>query len=576
MMDLTRQTLEKRLEKYPEQQRNFILLAYEVADKCHKDKKRASGDSYIIHPLAVALNIMRFGFDASTIAAALLHDTIEDCGFKPETIQKTFGDNVRFLVEGVTKLKHIRYSAVQKRAESVRKMFLAVAEDIRVVIIKLYDRLHNMQTIQYIPKNKQQRIALETLELYAPLAYRLGIGELKGQLEDLAFPIVYPKEHAWLVQEIKERIPQRTQYLKHLIPIIKRELQKEEIEAPDIHIRAKHYYSLWRKLVKNDMDFGSIYDLAAVRIIVQSIEDCYTVLGIIHKIWKPLPGRIKDYIALPKPNGYQSLHTTVFAEDGKIVELQIRTHKMHEEAEFGIAAHWAYDEAGKSSLRAKATEQESTLIKQLQEWQHTFSDASGEEYLESLKIDFFKNRIFVLTPKGEVIDLPESATPIDFAYYIHTDIGNRMMGAKINGKLVPFSYELQSGDTVEILVQKNKKPSPDWLKLAKTSVARSKIRSSLKRAGIQLPKFQGLKKAPKEFLLEVQVKNRIGMLKDITSVFADAKINITVLHTKRDNADYPIIFFRCASPKKRTFNDALVEIQKIKGVINTKVTESKP
>ncbi len=374
----------------------------------------------------------------------------------------------------------------------MRKLFVAMPEDIRVVLIKLFDRMDNLKTLNVLPEEKQKRIANETLEIYSPLAYRLGIGELKGQLEDLAFPYAYPKEYSWLMKNIKERIEQRKKYLKKVQPIILRALKKEGITPFDIHSRAKHYFSLYQKLLRYDMDFDKIYDLMALRIITNSeeIEKCYEVLGIIHKLWRPVPGRIKDYIALPKPNGYRSLHTTVFCVDGKITEFQIRTPKMHEEAEHGVAAHWAHVEMGKPKDGPKINGKKFNWVRELRNWQK--EHGASEEFLESFKIDFFKNRVFVLTPKGDVIDLPEGSSPIDFAYQIHTDLGHRCQTAIINGKIAPLDKVLQNWDVVEIVLGKEKNPKRNWLYFAKTSNARSKIKNWLKNQNKKESFAQGM------------------------------------------------------------------------------------
>ncbi|MBL7155332.1 MAG: bifunctional (p)ppGpp synthetase/guanosine-3',5'-bis(diphosphate) 3'-pyrophosphohydrolase, partial [Candidatus Portnoybacteria bacterium] len=374
--------------------------------------------------------------------------------------------------------------------ENLRKLFLTMAQDIRVVLIKLVNRLHGLKTLHVFPPEKQKRIALETLEIYAPLTYRLGMGELKGQLEDSAFPYAYPQEYQNLIKQVKDKYVQGKEYLQKIIPLMKKILAREGIKVIEIHARAKHYYSLYKKLQRYDMDWHKIYDLVALRIIVSDVESCYATLGIIHKKWKPLIGRIKDYIAIPKPNGYRSLHTTVFCQGGKITEFQIRSPEMHKEAEHGIAAHWYYSEErgvkdyikkrilGKKP--AQELKKELTWVKQLQEWQkEKFS--SSQEFLDSLKIDFLKDRIFVFTPKGDIIDLPEGATPIDFAYQIHSDIGHQCSGAKIDGKLSSLSQLLQNGQVVEIIIQKNKKPNRDWLKFAKTNEARNKIKAWFKK-----------------------------------------------------------------------------------------------
>jgi GTP pyrophosphokinase len=466
-------------KEFNDADKQLIERAFNFAKKAHEGQKRASGDPYFIHAYNTALTLMGWKLDAETIVAGLLHDVAEDTPVGIENIKKEFGENVGFLVDGVTKLGKIKYHGKEDQAENLRKMFLAMAEDIRVVLIKLADRIHNMQTLQHLPPDKQMRIAKETLEIYAPLGYRLGMGELKGMLEDLCFPFVYPDEYKRLVKLLGNKFEETTRYLERVKPVLLEELALENIHPISIHARTKHIYSLWRKLKSKDVEdnLNRVYDIAAMRIVLNTVEECYHALGIIHKTWKPLPGKIKDYIAIPKPNGYQSIHTTVFALEGKIIEIQIRTAKMHEEAENGIAAHWAYGEQGKPEGGGTANLKKFSWVKQLKEWQNTVS--GSDEFLESLKIDTFKDRIFVFTPKGDVIDLPDGATPIDLAYAVHTDIGNHCMGAKVNEKMVALDTKLKNWDIVEIITTKSKKPSEGWLAFAKTSQARSKIRVAL-------------------------------------------------------------------------------------------------
>jgi len=462
---------------------SLVKNAYTFAQESHRDQFRKSGHDYISHPLAVAMRLAEWRLDPATIAAAILHDVAEESPYTKEDIEKKFGSEIAFLVEGVTKLKSLRYTdAAERHAENVRKMVLALAEDIRVILIKLIDRLHNMETISFLKPEAQKRIARETIEIYAPLANRLGMGDIKGQLEDLAFPIVFPEEYLWLTEQVKEPLEARLAYTNLLIPKISEILSREGLAPSSIHARAKHYYSLWHKLRKYDNNIESIHDLVAVRIIVQTIEQCYAALGATHGEFPPLPGRIKDYIALPKSNGYRSLHTTILGPEGKIVEIQIRTKEMHDEAEGGIAAHWAYSEGkiSKEKRNTLAHSRDLAWIKQLRDWHSNFQDAG--EFLESLKLDFFKDRIFVFTPKGEVIDIPQGATPIDFAYHIHSDIGDQAVGVKINGKIATLDSELKNADMVEILIQKNKKPNPKWLDFVRTSIAKKHIQAATKKA----------------------------------------------------------------------------------------------
>ncbi len=488
-------TIEKIIDEFkknhPLVSAKVIERAYEFAEKYHQGHKRASGEPYLNHCLSTSLTLAELKLDAETIAAGLLHDVLDDTRATPGQIKKKFGENILNLVKGVCKMGKIKYRGKERMVENLRRLFLAMAKDIRVILIKLADRLHNMKTLDALLEEKQKRIALETLEIYAPLADRLGINELKGDLEDLAFKYVYPEEYKDIVSQVEDKYLQGKKYLQKIIPIVKKTLAKKDIRVIEIHARTKHHYRLYRKLLRYDMDWHKVYDLVALRIIVPDIETCYAALGIIHKKWKPLIGRIKDYIAIPKPNGYQSLHTTVFCQGGKITEFQIRTPQMHQESEYGIAAHWYYSEEKgfKSYIKKKILrqepkrefkEEELAWVKQLQEWQNE-KFSSPEEFIDSLKIDFLKDRIFVFTPKGDVIDLPEGATPIDFAYQIHSDIGHQCTGAKIDGKLSPLSRPLQNGEMVEIMIQKNKKPNRDWLKFVKTSEAKKRIKGWYRR-----------------------------------------------------------------------------------------------
>lgn len=566
------ETLEQHLTAYSPKERERIHAAYILAEECHQGQYRASGDPYISHPVGVAEIIIKLGLDTNTVAAALLHDVLEDTALTREKLEAMVGKDVAFLVEALTKLDKIRYSGFERTVESTRKMFLAVAENIRVVLIKLADRLHNMRTIGALPKEKQKRIATETLEIYAPLSYRLGIGEIKGELEDLSFPLVYPDEYAWVVKETKEHLSEREAYLARITPLIKAELTKGGIKDFTVDFRAKHYYSLWKKLVRNNLDISRITDLAALRIIVGTIEECYQALGIIHALWRPLPGKIKDYISLPKPNGYRSLHTTVFCIDDAVAEFQIRTRTMHEEAEFGVAAHWVWEEHGKPKEGAHANPQKIAWVKKLQEWQKEFSEESGEEFLEALKIDFFKDRIFVLTPRGEVIDLPEGATPVDFAYHIHSEVGSHMTGAKVNGKMVPFSYALASGDTVEILVNKNSHPSVAWLDMARSSLAKGHIRSALRKSGIETKINKREKTKGQEIMLRIVRKTRVGLLKDISTIISREGLNIVKIESDAANVNKPYLLISIFTPKSYDIEKLATRIRRVKGVEEVEIT----
>ena len=469
----------------------LIKSAFEFAQAAHQGQKRASGEDYISHPLRVAQILSEMKLGPKTVAAGFLHDVADDTKKTLEDIEKEFGKEITFLVNGVSKLGKLRYpkeglqvepiemrikKPIDLRAENLRKMFFGMAEDLRVVLIKLADRLDNMETLGSVPPEKQKRIALETLEIFAPLANRLGIGEIRGKLQDLAFKYLYPKEYNWLINNVKEKYEEREKYLETFKKVLIKIFQKERIKIIDIHYRPKHYWTLYQKLLKHEMNFDRIYDIVALRIIVEDVKTCYEVLGIIHKFWKPLPGRIKDYIAFPKPNSYRALHTTCLCLGGKITEIQIKTKEMHEEAEYGITAHWAM----KEGINLKSQGKKFSWVQQLRDWQSKILES--KDFLEGLKIDFFKNRIFIFTPKGDVIDLPEGACAIDFAYAVHSDIGDHCQAAKVNGKMIPISQPLKNGDIVEILVDKNRKPSRDWLKFVKTSMARSRIKSFLKQS----------------------------------------------------------------------------------------------
>ena len=486
-------TIEKVLKAFklpltPERKK-LILEAFEFAKKAHEGQKRNSGEDYIQHPLATAEILAKIGMGTKTIAGGFLHDVPEDTAITLEEVEKKFGKEISSLVDGVTKLGKIKLRGSREEyfLENLRKMFLAMATDIRVVIIKLADRLHNMRTLEFNPPEKQERIARETMDVYAPIANRLGIGELKGELEDLSFKFLEPENYEFARKLEAEQYAEREKFVNLAIQELRAELKRDGINVLEINGRAKHLYRLFQKLKDHDMDINRIYDLVAVRIIVPEVTDCYETLGIVHKKYRPLVGRIKDYISLPKPNGYQSIHTTVFGPEGRIIEIQIRTEKMNNEAEFGIAAHWIYTEKEKKGWKSyffrkksKVPEEELEWVKQLREWQ-TELGRDNEEFISGLKIEFFKNHIFAFTPRGDIINLPEEATPIDFAYAIHSNIGHHATGAKVDGKMVPLDYQIKNGQVVEILTTKDRKtPSHDWLKFVKTSNAKAHIRRALK------------------------------------------------------------------------------------------------
>ncbi len=461
---------------------DLLRLAYDTAAEAHEGQTRFSGEPYLTHSLAVAAKLAELRLDEETIIAGLLHDVPEDTAITIDHIRKDFGDTIAQLVEGVTKLGTLKYRGMERYVENLRKMFIAMAQDIRVILIRFADRLHNLETLRFLPRpEKRTRIAVESIEIYAPIANRLGMGDIKGQLEDLAFPFVDRNAYEKTKRIMTERLGDSTGFIDGLTKTLRDELRHHGVTIVDIHGRQKHLYSLFRKLQRPDIDgdITKIYDLLAIRIIVSGVDDCYAALGIIHGLWKPLPNRIKDYIAQPKPNGYQSIHTTVFGPKGRIVEIQIRDTAMHESAEFGITAHWHYDETGKSDGMKGTIDRKLSWVRELTEWQREIENE--QQYLEALKIDVFSNRIFCFTPKGDVIDLPEGATTIDFAFAVHTEIGTQLVGARINGKFEQVTATLKSGDVVEAVVDKNRTtPNPDWLPFVKTGLAREKIRKALK------------------------------------------------------------------------------------------------
>ncbi|MGM0602361.1 MAG: RelA/SpoT family protein [Bacillota bacterium] len=456
---------------------DFIRKAYKYAEDAHKGQYRVSGEPFVDHPLGVAIILADLELDVVSIVASMLHDVVEDTEVSSDDIAEEFGDEVAHLVEGVTKLTRMEFKTKEdQQAESLRKMFVAMAEDIRVVLIKLADRLHNMRTLNYLKKEKRIEKSQETLEIYAPLAHRLGMSRIKWELEDLAFRYIHPDMYYELSHKVQANRKQREKDIQQAIDTLKNTLKNQNVDA-EIYGRPKHLYSIYNKMQRKEVEFDEIYDLTAVRVLVENVRECYEVLGVIHEIWKPIPGRFKDYIAMPKSNMYQSLHTTVIGPNGDPLEVQIRTYEMHKTAEYGIAAHWRYKEG---KVGDEKFEEKLSWLRRLLEWQKELQEP--QEFMETLKIDLFEDEVFVFTPQGDVVSLPKGGSPVDFAYHIHTEVGHKCVGAKVNGKIVPLEYKLNNGDIVEILTSKKSNgPSRDWLNFVQTSKARSKIKQWFKK-----------------------------------------------------------------------------------------------
>ncbi|MFC4100017.1 RelA/SpoT family protein [Paenibacillus xanthanilyticus] len=538
------QLLEKASTYLKEQDISRIKEAYEFAEAAHHGQVRKSGEPYILHPVAVAEVLVNMQMDVLSIIAALLHDVVEDTTVPLAEVRERFGETVAMIVDGLTKLEKIQFrSKEEQQNENYRKMFLAMAQDIRVILIKLADRLHNMRTLKYQSEEAQRRIAYETLEIFCPIAHRLGISAIKWEMEDIALRYLNPQQYYRIANLMKKKRVEREQYISDVIGRITEKLEEMGIEG-DISGRPKHIYSIFKKMNDRNKQFSEIYDLLAIRIIVDNIKDCYATLGIIHTLWKPMPGRFKDYIAMPKANMYQSLHTTVIGPTGEPTEVQIRTWDMHRTSEYGIAAHWAYKEG--AVVPGNNFEDKMTLFREIIELQHEASDAS--EFVQSLKMDFFSDLVFVFTPKGEVFELPAGSVPLDFAYRIHTEVGNRTIGAKVNGRIVPLDHKLKTGDIVEILTSKHSYgPSQDWIKIAQSSHARSKIKQwfkkekreenvakgremlerELKRIGLEAPAFMADDK-----LLEAANKFTFNDIDDMLSAIGFGGITAAQIVTK--------------------------------------------
>ncbi len=473
---------------------SIVSRAYAFSEKAHKGQVRRSGEPYIFHPLAVAAILADLRLDLDSIITGLLHDTVEDTTVTLADVQREFGETVAALVDGVTKISLIKFrNSVEKQGENIRKMIVAMGRDVRVVLVKLADRLHNMRTLNHMPYEKQSGIALETLEIYCPLAGRMGIMSLKVELEDLCFRYYRPDHYYQLVQQVKKTEAETDRYISEVISKVKNSLSKTGIQF-EIYGRSKHYWSIYRKMQSRNIDYDQVYDVLAFRLIVGTVSECYEALGHIHAMWKPIPGRFKDFIAMPKANNYQSLHTTVIGPGGERIEIQIRTREMHMVAERGIAAHWKYKEGGRASIE---TAEQSKWLQDLVSWHQQMR--SPEEFLETIKTDLMEAEIYVFTPKGEVRDLPDGATPVDFAYAVHTELGNQCVGARVNGKMVPIKHALQNGDTVEIVTSKTQSPSKDWLKFVVTNKAKSKIRAFVKEEQRRAALILGKELVEKEF-----------------------------------------------------------------------------
>ena len=554
-----------RIEQYnPNADLKLVVKAFHFAESAHEGQLRNSGEKFFIHPYNVALILADLNMDTPTIIAGLLHDVIEDTNKSYEKIEEEFGTEIADLIDGVTKLKMLQYKTKQEnQAENLRKMVLAMAKDIRVIIVKLADRLHNMRTLEYMTDEKKKEKALETLEIYAPLAHRLGISKIKWELEDLSLRYLDPDNYYDLVERVSKRRKERESYIAEIIENLEIKLEEVEINC-DISGRPKNFYSIYKKMVHQGKAFEQIFDLTAIRVLVDNVKDCYGVLGIVHTLWKPLPGRFKDYIAMPKPNMYQSLHTTVIGPKGEIFEVQIRTWEMHKTAEYGIAAHWKYKEG---ASKGDNFDTKLTWLRQLLEWQSDSNDP--RDFMETLKIDFFTDEVFVFTPKGDVINLPEGSTPIDFAYRVHTEVGNKCVGAKVNSRIVPLNYKLQNGNIVEIITSSNSGPSRDWLKIVKTNQAKSRIKQWYKL------KDKDLNVARGKEILEREIK-KLGykpseILKDEWIKNVSNKLSINSLEDLYASLGYGNITLNQVIGRLKEYYNELFKITDEKAYIEEKI-----
>lgn len=567
MGEIMLENLILKIEQYnPQANTKQVIKAYSFAEAAHEGQYRNSGERFFVHPYNVAMILIELNMDTDTIVAGLLHDVLEDTDVVYEKLVEEFGEEVANLVEGVTKLKKLKYKTKQEnQAENLRKMVVAMAKDIRVIIIKLADRLHNMRTLEYMSEEKKKEKALETLEIYAPLAHRLGISKIKWELEDLSLRFLDPEGYYKLVDKVSKQRREREAYIQMIINTLQEKLDEMEVSC-EISGRPKNFYSIYRKMVYQNKSFEQIFDLTAIRIIVDTLKDCYGALGIVHTMWKPIPGRFKDYIAMPKPNMYQSLHTTVIGPQGEPFEVQIRTWDMHRTAEYGIAAHWKYKEG---TVKTDNFDEKLSWLRQLLEWQKDMKDP--KEFMESLKIDFFTDEVFVFTPKGDVISLPNGSTPIDFAYRVHTAVGNNCVGAKVDGRIVPLDYKLKNGNIVEVITSANSTgPSRDWLKVVKSSQAKTKIRQWFKREEKDLNIIKG------KDMLEKEVKRQgfklTEILKEDWLKNIASKLSLNNTDDLYAGLGYGSVTLSQVMPRLKEFYKERHDIKEEKNILEPKIT----